>query len=289
MKERKEDASEMSTRIAIGVLLACMVCFMLFFYQQAPWSDLFLVLFTLFTWLAVREYCHLVEAKGEKPDRLWSYAVAIAYPLIHGAVVRGGVPEEVGILFWWVAFLSLSCLALGLKRNLASIALTFFGFCYIVLGLGEMLTIAYTPIREDDLRLWLFYGIGITKLTDVGALFIGRCCGRQPLAPQLSPKKTWEGAIGGIAVGLLWSLSFAFLHHTYALNISLTYLEALFLGILLPVLGQLGDMVESLFKRDAGVKDSGVLPGLGGILDLIDSLLFTIPILACFLRLREVL
>lgn len=164
--------------------------------------------------------------------------------------------------------------------------MTFFGFCYVVIPLSTIASVAFTPVANDDLRLWLFYGFVLTKLADTGALFIGRFCGRHLLAPQVSPKKTWEGALGGILAGLLFSLSSVFIAQYYGLRFSLTYPEALFLGIFLPLFGQIGDMVESLFKRDAGVKDSGSLPALGGMLDLVDSLIFTMPLLACFLRLR---
>ena len=282
--------AEMKQRIKTGVLFACLFLGLLTLYPTPPWDLVFLALLTLITWLGIREYCQLVWVKGEQVDCLWAYLTALIYPVIHYAVLREYLPAQAELLFGWTALLSLLSLALiSPKVSLTRVALTVFGFCYIVVPLGEIITLAYTPIWSDDLRLWLLYGIGMTKITDTAALFIGRYCGRHALAPQLSPKKTWEGAIGGIVVGCLWSLAFAFLSQISIFKITLSYGEALFLGVLLPVLGQVGDMVESLFKRDAGIKDSGFIPGLGGVLDLVDSLIFTIPVLTCFLRVRSML
>lgn len=281
------ESSEMKQRLGMGVLLGLGLCLLLFIYPYSPWDHLFLLLLALVTLLGVREYCQLIEMKGEHPDRVWGYLTACAYPLVHGATVRGYLPQDATLLFWWMAFFSLLCLALfSPKHSLTRVALTFFGFCYVVLPLGEILTVAHTPVGGDDLRLWLFYGISITKLTDVAALFVGRYCGKYSLAPQVSPKKTWEGAAGGMLIGCLSSLLFVACTNALHLHFSLSYTEAFILGLILPIFGQVGDMVESLFKRDVGAKDSGYLPGLGGILDLVDSLLFTIPVLACFLRLR---
>lgn len=281
------DTSEIRQRLGIGGLFALCFCALLFLYPYAPWDSVFVLILTLLTLLGMREYGHFVEAKGAFFDRLWAYTALIGYVSVHTAVLRGYLPQQAQMLLWWSIFFSLLCLALvRSKRGLTEPALTFFGFCYVVMPLSEIATIAFTPVGEDDLRLWLFYGIVLTKLADTGALFIGRFCGRHLLAPQMSPKKTWEGALGGIFVGLLFSLAFCFIAKHYGLKFSLSYLEALVLGIFLPFFGQIGDMVESLFKRDVGIKDSGSLPGLGGILDLVDSLIFTMPILACFLRLR---
>lgn len=280
------EPSEMKQRLGMGVLLGLILCLMLFIYPYWPWDHLFLLLLTLVTLLGVREYCQLLERKGEYPYRFWSYFTACAYPLVHGATLKGYLPQEASLVFWWVAFFSLLCSALCVpKHSLTRVTLAFFGFCYIVLPLGEVLTVAHTPVGHDDLRLWLLYGIAITKLTDIGALYVGRYLGTHSLAPQVSPKKTWEGAAGGVVVGCLASLLFVAGAQSLHLHFSLSYREALALGLVLPVFGQVGDMVESLFKRDVGAKDSGYLPGLGGILDLVDSLLFTIPVLACFLRL----
>jgi phosphatidate cytidylyltransferase len=112
----------------------------------------------------------------------------------------------------------------------------------------------------------------ITKLGDIGAYLIGVRFGKTPLMPRISPKKTMEGAIGGLFFSVLGALiGNHFLHFSY--------IHIIALGLIFGVIGQLGDLSESLIKRDCEVKDSGkVLPGMGGILDEIDSLLFTAPV-----------
>lgn len=114
--------------------------------------------------------------------------------------------------------------------------------------------------------------------TDTLAFFVGRQWGRKKLLPKISPSKTWEGTIGGTLGGILMGLLMA--HWS-----GLTLFEGVFLGLVVSVFGQLGDLLESAIKRYAGVKDSGVLlPGHGGILDRFDSALFALPIAYYLLR-----
>lgn len=120
---------------------------------------------------------------------------------------------------------------------------------------------------------WLvLYVFAVTWSTDAGAYFVGMRLGKTPLAPRLSPKKTREGAIGGLVAATLMSLAWG---HW----IGLPWIHCLLLGPVLGALGQIGDLCESALKRDLGIKDFGtLLPGHGGILDRFDSLLFTAPI-----------
>ncbi|GAF94961.1 unnamed protein product, partial [marine sediment metagenome] len=102
------------------------------------------------------------------------------------------------------------------------------------------------------------------------AYFIGSACGKHRLAPNISPKKTWEGAIGGILGAVLISLLLVML-----LELPINYIQAIPLAIAVSIFGQFGDLLESLFKRNVGVKDSGnAMPGHGGFLDRIDSVVF---------------
>jgi phosphatidate cytidylyltransferase len=110
-------------------------------------------------------------------------------------------------------------------------------------------------------------------LGDTGAYFAGRFLGRHKLHPSVSPKKTWEGAVGGVlgSIGGVFAVKGLFVHH-------LPVLDAIVIGAVSAVLEQVGDLAESLFKRSFEVKDSGgVLPGHGGMLDRIDGLLFAAP------------
>lgn len=127
----------------------------------------------------------------------------------------------------------------------------------------------------------VFYATLVTWATDSGAYLAGVSLGRHPLLPRVSPSKTWEGAVGGLVgatlVGWLCARGFA---------VFMTPLAGATLGLVVGLAAQLGDLVESLLKRDAGTKDSAeLIPGHGGILDRFDSLLFTVPVTYYYFRL----
>lgn len=167
----------------------------------------------------------------------------------------------------------------------SSIAKSFLGLCYVAVPLGFLLKILYLKIPgflESQGRYWLLYLLIVTKITDIGAYFGGRLLGRRKLAKQLSPGKTLTGAVIGFICAIIFSFLF-YIFSQYVGGFHLTLYESFVLGALLGSLGQFGDLAESLLKRGANVKDSNSLPGLGGILDMLDSLLFTIPIIYIFL------
>lgn len=166
-----------------------------------------------------------------------------------------------------------------------SIAQGFFGLFYIAVPLGLILKILYlySPCKiGHEGRLWLVYLLVVTKITDVGAYFGGRLFGNKKLAASISPGKTVAGALAGFVSAIIFSLLFYSISHLVP-NYYLTFYESLWLGATIGILGQAGDLAESLLKRDAQVKDSNRLPGLGGILDMLDSLLFTAPVIYFFL------
>jgi len=135
-------------------------------------------------------------------------------------------------------------------------------------------------------RWLLLYAVFAAKFTDIGAYAIGCVLGRHKLIPRISPAKSWEGVAGGIVIGTLVGTALVWgLQDTFA-RFGLTPLRAIPLGIFLSICAVTGDLTESLFKRAAQVKDSGgIIPGMGGLLDVLDSLLFTFPALYLFLRL----
>ena len=147
-------------------------------------------------------------------------------------------------------------------------------FSYLTLLRGHNLPpVLIPPVHGTTQGEWLvFFVAGTTWLSDSGALFVGRALGRHKMAPMVSPSKTWEGGLGGLVVALLGGLVFGKMLH-------LPLAHAAALAVLCGLAGQIGDLSESALKRDLGVKDSGVvIPGHGGILDRIDSLLFSAPI-----------
>ena len=134
-------------------------------------------------------------------------------------------------------------------------------------------------------RLLILYLLLVVKASDMGAYFVGCSIGRHKLIPRISPAKTWEGFFGG----LLSSLAVSVLFYSFAKNnmapLAVHLSDALILGVFLGTIGTVSDLTESLFKRGAGVKDSGrMIQGMGGILDVIDSLLFSAPALYVYAR-----
>ena len=128
--------------------------------------------------------------------------------------------------------------------------------------------------------------IVVVKMTDIGAYVVGCGFGRTKLIPKVSPAKTWEGCAGGVASGLIGAvLVYMFFYQKWG-SLDIGLYDIILLAPLLSVFGIIGDLAESLLKRSAGVKDSGSwIQGMGGFLDVLDSLLFTAPILYIYTRL----
>ena len=141
---------------------------------------------------------------------------------------------------------------------------------YVAMGFGLLLL-----LRRDHSAWWIMGIIATVKMCDTGAFFVGCSIGKHKMIPWVSPAKSWEGLIGGLVMASLTAVGLAALNNHYLPDApTLTFGYAAFLGVLFGGLGQLGDLVISVFKRDSGIKDaSSVLPGLGGILDVLDSLL----------------
>jgi phosphatidate cytidylyltransferase len=187
-----------------------------------------------------------------------------------------------------------------ISESLASISETFFGVFYVGWLLSHAIVLrefkdAVTgrwggavarDLHDDVGAFYLFFAIAVVIAGDAGAYFAGRRFGQRPLAPEVSPKKTIEGAYGAIAgaiaMGMLTKGAFDLV--AGHLSKDLSWGVALFLCPVLAAVGILGDLVESLLKRDAQVKDTGtLLPGTGGVLDRIDSNLLGIPVMYYFL------
>jgi phosphatidate cytidylyltransferase len=179
--------------------------------------------------------------------------------------------------------------------SLPSWGLTFAGAFYIAWLLSHFILLRSlsAPALHDTIFkqlgmqpgvAWIYYACAITWLQDTSAYFVGRRFGRHKLAPILSPKKTWEGAAGGMIGAILTGVVCVLL-----LGLPITLLQGALLGLVGGIVGPLGDLSESLIKRQVGLKDAGnLIPGHGGILDRADSLLFTIPILYYLIRLFAV-
>ncbi len=152
-------------------------------------------------------------------------------------------------------------------------------WCVVYVGLGMT---SFVLLRDlADGRTWFLLAILPVFAVDTGAYAVGRAIGRHKLAPKISPKKTWEGAIGGYAAG---AVAFLILHA--ALDTGASTGTMLPFALVMPVLAEAGDLLESAMKRRMGVKDaSGLLPGHGGFLDRLDSVIVVVPAFYVFLRL----
>jgi phosphatidate cytidylyltransferase len=170
---------------------------------------------------------------------------------------------------------------------LETMSYTIFGLLYVLWLFNFITKIVYVvphPPGKVTGHFYVLYLIVVTKFSDMGAYLTGSVIGKHPLIPHISPKKTWEGFFGALFFSLMGSYAMIALMPQ---KLSLfNYWHGTVLGLLLGFAAIIGDLAESIIKRSCDVKDSGkMLPGIGGALDLIDSLLFTAPLLFFYLRL----
>jgi phosphatidate cytidylyltransferase len=241
--------------------------------------------------LALFEFFALGDAIGHRAYRFWTAACALAlvyvqwlatiapvYELTGGLAIHRMVGRVLGVIptvsdVFFIFLLGVAALTLFTKRTiveaLPAAGISSSGLILIALPLTS--AIRLHGAGTDGPKLLMFVLV-ITWIGDTAAYFVGRAIGKHPLAPVLSPKKSWEGTIASILGALLVAVVFA-----RWLTVPLPHLLAM-AGVG-NVAGQAGDLLESAYKRSAGVKDSGsLLPGHGGVLDRIDALILAIPV-----------
>jgi len=257
----------LSKRIISGIVLIGIVITIIFFELATVATIIVLIGIGLY------EFFTMLEKKGIRIYKYFGIATGLVIPL--SIAFRFELTKRWELLFLVLTLLFLILMQFRRRQNsgvIIDISTTIFGILYVSWFFSFMIKIRYL---EDGLSL-LAALLLITKLGDIGAFFVGTRFGKIPLLPRISPKKTVEGAFGGLAfsvVGALISRGFSWSLAGFS------YSHVVLMGLSLGVLGQLGDLSESLIKRDCQVKDSGtILPGMGGILDEIDSLLFTAPV-----------
>lgn len=236
-----------------------------------------MLLVMYFVYICSKEYVGILEKKGFRPFIHLIIAADICFVILTAFKRFDLVPALLTL-----GTISVFCAVLwkGRQPYIANVATTMLGFLYC--GWLPCYIILLRQINQDSLgflSIKMGTGLGFLVLlfftilmTDVGAYVFGSKFGKTQLAPVVSPKKTVEGAIGGSLLAILTSLLIGWLIH-------IEWYQSLIAGILITVFAQIGDLSESLIKRDAGVKDSGnSLPGHGGFLDRADSYLFSTPI-----------
>lgn len=232
----------------------------------------------VFSALALYEYLTMLKRSGVAVSRLFGITMGIIIPLV--VYMEYGLTQSGEVLF-----LVLGCLFLFIlkffrdtRESLVGIASTLFGILYVGWFLSFLIKIRFL----EGGVIWVAYLIAVTKAADIGAYCVGTTFGRHTLIPHISPRKTMEGLLGGLAAGVLTSLAF---HPCLPIRFGVFHVTVV--GFLIAVLGQIGDLSESLMKRFCNEKDSGrVLPGMGGVLDAVDSILFTAPLFYFYLLSR---
>ena len=284
-------------RLLTGVSAALFILSALFFLPA--WAHL-LVLFAIFA-LAQTEFCEMIKRSGHRYDLIPTCICGAAY-LVFSAIespvfydlypiVRTfGRLDSSGIILVLTPAILLArgVFRRNTKNAMETFALSFAGFWYVAVLLAFLIRISFEwttyPGAATNYtgRVALLMFITLVKFGDIGAYFVGMKFGRRKLIPEISPKKTVEGLLGAYAASILVSLIFWGVGLKYGgrlCQMSYPLVHALILPIVLTTTGVLGDLSESLIKRSVDIKDSSSrFPGMGGILDILDSLLFSAPI-----------
>ncbi len=240
----------------------------------------------------VHELVLLARARGYRPFHVTAEAFAallVVSPYVSFNLknVTGGYDESWGLL-WMASALAFVFVLQAVRHKtenaMENIAITVFIIFYAG-GLGGFMSKLRMEVGGQTGVAVLLFSIFLVKMTDTGAYFAGRLVGRHKLVPWLSPQKTWEGFVGGMLVTVVCAVAVGhWLHEAGFARIQERYMSyswaLVVLGLLLGVFSVAGDLFESLLKRDAAVKDSGkALPGLGGVLDVLDSPLLAAPVM----------
>ncbi len=239
--------------------------------------------------LAALELFRMAGAKGPRALKWLGAAAAVALVAAAAAAPERGV-ENPGF-FGIVAVLVIAVTTIGIWQRgvagepLLASCITVFGAAYTSLLLFGIL-LRHLPGIASPLHgtAVLLAPVALTWLNDTYAYFGGRMWGKRKLIPKVSPGKTVAGAVSALVGTILTAVGYSFVLARFPAY-EMTVAQAAVFGVLLSVAAQVGDLAESLFKRDVGVKDSGaLLPGHGGALDRVDSLLFTLPLAWAFFR-----
>lgn len=274
----------MASRIASTLTLWTVILGSLWFFG----SHAAVVLLTLLAALTLHEFYGMTVTMGARPFRIMGLTVSVlmtAAPYYLAYYYEE--PDLIASLPTGLLVLTLivSCFRVLGERDatnrVEAIGATVTGVFYIPFMLGFLVRIlAFDNASNDNLVLCLWV-IAVSKFCDVGALLTGLAIGRHKMSPTISPKKTWEGAVGGVLVSCGLGATIAFFASDY-LPETMTPLLAAGIALPLAVTTIVSDLIESVIKRRADTKDTGkLIPGIGGAFDLTDSLILTAPVAYC--------
>lgn len=280
--------SPMQQRLTVSSIATLISLLVIFLAPVPAFKPIFTVFIGATICVAMWELFHIFNAKGLEPASKAGitfgalYAISVAISTQYKAAEM--LPE-------FILLISLLCCFLYYfsrgKSPLQNLSATVFSLAYLAVTLSCMIRIAYFfgDQSTQDGRWWLLYTLVVTKMTDTGGFFIGKKFGKEKLAPYISPKKTKEGAVGGFLAAVFSSLAIMFLAKIFDYGaFNMTLWQSIWLGAGIGISAQIGDLSESLLKRDGGIKDSNQVPGLGGMLDIVDSLVFSAPLVYIFLK-----
>lgn len=281
------DKKNLATRVGTALVFAALFLSLLWFGGDAPWgASVYALLMAASIFAGVREMTLIGRARGFNPQLV--PALLVAWGILAHFHYQTGLDDPLPL--WLVlggGFLLIHFSALffdkKLEEALPSQAVAWMGALLLGFGLGfqQKLFLLQGTLAKTGSRLVLALYL-ITWLGDTAAYFVGSAFGKHRLAPKVSPKKSWEGAAGNLLGNLLGAVIIKLWVCT-----QWTWVDAAALALLMGIAGQLGDLVESTWKRSAGVKDSNVgvsIPGHGGLLDRVDSLLFAAPVLFAYIH-----
>jgi phosphatidate cytidylyltransferase len=230
------------------------------------------------TVLTLREFYGLMKHMGYDPFDKLGMTLSAAVILAPFYLSKYNV-QTVDLLAFAVVVFSIRILGeRQAQSRVETLAASLFGLIYVPVMLQYFVRIIsiHTPRESTGLVLFLWV-IAVSKFCDVGALLVGTAIGKRRMAPVISPKKSWEGAVGGLLTSALIGAGIVYWAHDY-MPIRMTPLIAALIAVPIGALGIVADLVESIIKRRATIKDSGAtIPGIGGMFDVTDSLILTAP------------
>ena len=274
---------ELAKRVIVALIIAPIAVIAAWFGDAA-----LATLLSVVAGVAAWELCRMIRSSGVAPLDGLTIALSAVLPLVtHGARLSVLNP---GPAWFAVALIVVMAATIFSRRIEEQPLVAAAASVFIALYVGGALSFAYA-LRYDNYAigrasqcLVLLLPVWLTWSSDTGAYFFGRLLGRTKLMPSVSPAKTVEGALGGVALSVVMCWLFVRILLVPQGQLGMSPFGMTLFGVAIALAAQLGDLFESLLKREAGVKDSsGLLPGHGGFLDRVDSLLFVLPVAALLL------
>ncbi len=241
----------------------------------------FLLMVMLLTIGGLYEFFYMIQKKGIPIYSYFGIIIGLLIPI--SIYWRMELTRNLELLFIVLAFLSVIILQFARKDNtnaVVGLSTTMFGIFYVSWLFSFVIKVRFLVPGLEGVKLLVFILL-VTKMGDIGALLVGSRYGKHPLLPRVSPKKSVEGCLGSFLFSIITAVVSQPL---LPAAVQFSFWKIVLMGAFFGGIGQLGDLSESLMKRDCNVKDSGnLLPGMGGVLDMIDSLLFSVPAFYLFM------